>query len=163
MPGRSCQRTCPLWWAPLALERGGDRFGLAEPRGACVAGGRAGHQMGYLGNTSHMTAYGGVGVAPSYTGLVGRGRVGASSAPSRNTVTLPNSGSSFGGCRRWSAASNSDAPPGYVNPRLVRVRGRVPGAARSEGVQQGWGAAAEGHGKPLARQSQGVPHGQGSA
>ena len=77
VPGRSCQRTCHLWWAPLVLERGGDRFGLAQPRGACVAGGRAGHQVGSLGNASHMTAHGGVGLAPSYTGLVGRGQVGA--------------------------------------------------------------------------------------
>ena len=27
VPGRCCQRTCPLWWAPLALERGGDKCG----------------------------------------------------------------------------------------------------------------------------------------
>ena len=52
VPGHSCQRTCPLWWAPLVLERGGDRSGLAQPRGACVAGGRAGHQVGSLGNAS---------------------------------------------------------------------------------------------------------------
>ena len=52
MPGHSCQRTCPLWWAPLVLERAGDRSGLAQPRGACVAGGRAGHQVGSLGNVS---------------------------------------------------------------------------------------------------------------
>ena len=104
----------PLWWAPLVLERGGDRFGLAQPRAACVAGGRAGHQVGSLGNASHMTAYGGVGLAPSCTGLVGRGRLGASSAPSKNTVISPTSRSSSGGCRRWSAASNSDTPPGYV-------------------------------------------------
>ena len=70
--------------------------------------------MGSLGSASHITAYGGFGLAPSYTGLVGRGRVGASSAPSRNTVILPTSRSSSGGCRRWSAASNSDTPPGYV-------------------------------------------------
>ena len=31
---------------------GGDRSGLAQPRGACVAGGRAGHQVGSLGNAS---------------------------------------------------------------------------------------------------------------
>ena len=37
--------------------------------------------MGSLGIASHMTAYGGVGLALSYTGWVGRGRVGASSAP----------------------------------------------------------------------------------
>ena len=47
--------------------------------------------------------------------------------------------------------------------RLVQVRGRVPGAAPPEGVQQGWGAAVEGHGGPRARQPQGVPHGQGPA
>ena len=35
-----------------------------------------------LGN---RTGYGGVGLVPSYTGLVGRGRVGASPAPSTNT------------------------------------------------------------------------------
>ena len=52
VPGHSCQRTCPLWWAPLVLERGGDRSGLAQPRGVCVAGGRAGHQVGSLGNAS---------------------------------------------------------------------------------------------------------------
>ena len=41
MPGHSCQRTCPLWWAPLVLERGGDRSGLAQPRArASPVGGR---------------------------------------------------------------------------------------------------------------------------
>ena len=52
--------------------------------------------MGSLGNASHMTAYGGVGLAPSYTGLVGRRRVGASSAPSMNTVISPTSRSLSG-------------------------------------------------------------------
>ena len=32
VPGRSCQRRCPLWWAPVVLERGGDRCGLAQLR-----------------------------------------------------------------------------------------------------------------------------------
>ena len=57
MPGRSCQRTWPLWWAALVLERGVGRLWLAQPRGACVAGGRAGHQVGSLGNASHTIAY----------------------------------------------------------------------------------------------------------
>ena len=114
MPGRSCQRTCPLWWALLVLERAGDRSGLAQPRGACVAGGRAGHQMGPLGNASHTMAYGGVGLVLLYTGSVSRRRVGAYSAPSTNTVISPTSRSSSRGCRRWSAASSSDTPPGYV-------------------------------------------------
>ena len=57
VPGHSYQRTCPLWWTPLVLERGGDRFGLAHPRGACVAGRRAGHLVGSVGNVSHMTAF----------------------------------------------------------------------------------------------------------
>ena len=114
MPGHFCQRTCPLWWAPLVLERGGDRSGLAQPRGACVAGGRAGHQLGSLGNASHTMAYGGVGLVPSYTGLVGRGRAGTSTAPYTNTVIWPTSRSSSGGCGRWSAASSSDPLPGYV-------------------------------------------------
>ena len=127
MPGRSCQRTCPLWWAPLVLEMGGDRFGLAQPRGACVAGGRAGHQVGSLGKASHTTAYGGVGLAPSYTGLVGRGRVGASSAPSTNTVISPTSRSLSGGCRRWSAASSSNTPPGYVARAWFRYGAVSPG------------------------------------
>ena len=127
MPGRSCQRTCPLWWAPLVLERVGDRLGLAQPRGACVDGARAGHQVGSLRNASHMTAYGGVGLAPSYTGLVGRGRVGASSAPSANTVISPTSRSLPGGCRRCSAASNSDTPPGDVARSWFRYRAMCPG------------------------------------
>ena len=66
VPGRSCQRTCPLWWAPLVLERGGYLCGLAQPRVACFAGGRAGHQAGSLEKASHMTAYWGVGLVPSY-------------------------------------------------------------------------------------------------
>ena len=33
LPGLSCQRTCPLWWALLVLERGGDRRGSARRRG----------------------------------------------------------------------------------------------------------------------------------
>ena len=53
--------------------------------------------------------------------------------------------------------------PRVRGPRLVQVRGRVPGVARPEGVQQGWGAAAEGHGRTCSRQPQGVPHGQGPA
>ena len=64
-------------------------------------------------NVSHRTAYGGVGLVLSYTGLVGRGRVGVSPAPSTNIVTSPTSKSSSGGCRRSSAASRSDTPPGY--------------------------------------------------
>ena len=127
MPGRSCHRTCPLWWASLVLEWRGDRSGLAQPRGACVAGGRAGHLAGSLGNASHMTAYGGAGLAPSDTGLVGRGRAGASSAPSTNTVILPTSRSSSGGCRRWSAASRSDSPPGYVARAWFRYGAVSPG------------------------------------
>ena len=49
---------------------GEGRFRLAQPRAACVAGGGAGHQVDSLGNASHVTAYGRVGLAPSYTGLV---------------------------------------------------------------------------------------------
>ena len=127
MPGRSCQRTCPLWWALLVLERGGDRSGLAQPQGACVADGRAGHQVGSLGNASHTMAYVRVGLVPSYTGLVGRGRAGPSSAPSTNTVISPSSRSSSGGCRRWSAASSSDTPPGYLACAWFRYGAVSPG------------------------------------
>ena len=74
-----------------------------------------------------MTAYGGVGLAPSYTGLVKRGQVGASPAPSTNTVISPTSRSSSGGCRRWSVASNSDTPPGYVARAWLRYGAVSPG------------------------------------
>ena len=111
MPGHSCQGTLPLWWV---LERGGDRSGLAQPRGACVARGRAGHQVGSLGNASHTMAYGGVGLVPSYTGLVGRARADASSAPSTNTVISPTSRSSSGwgvrGCVCWCPRSACTPP-----------------------------------------------------
>ena len=87
----------------------------AGPAMRCVRRRRgAGHQAGFLGKASHITANGGIGLALSYTGLVGRGRVGASSAPSMNTVISPTTTSSSGVCSRWSAASNSDTPPGYV-------------------------------------------------
>ena len=128
-----------------------------------------------------MTVYGGLRLAPSYTGLVGRGRVGASSTPfSLNVLNRINL---FWGlvhvfhdyrdfahlqvlvrqmlkveCRVQLRHSS------WVSgPRLVQVRGRIPGAARPEGVQQGWGAAVEGHGGPRARQPQGVSNGQGPA
>ena len=127
MPGHSCQRTCPLWRAPLVLVRGGGRSGLAQPRGACFAGGRAGHQVGSLGNASQTMAYGGVGLVLSYTGLVRRGRADASSAPSTDTVTSPTSRSSSGACRRWSAASSSDTPPGYVARAWFRYGAASPG------------------------------------
>ena len=112
---------------PPGPREGGDRFGLAQPRSACVAGGRAGQKVGSLGKALHMTAYGGVGLALSYTGLVWRGRVGASSAPSTNTVISPTSRSSSGRCRRWSAASNSDTPPGYVARAWFRYGAVSPG------------------------------------
>ena len=70
--------------------------------------------MGSHGNASHTTAYGRVGLVPSYTGVVGRGRVCVSPAPSTNIVTSPTSKSLLGGCRRWSAASSSDTPPRYL-------------------------------------------------
>ena len=53
--------------------------------------------------------------------------VGASSTPFTNTVTLPTSRSSSGGCRRWSAASNSDTPPGYVARAWFRYGAVSPG------------------------------------
>ena len=68
--------------------------------------------MGSPGNASHMTAYGGIGLVPSYTGLVGRVRVGVSPASSTNNVISPTCNSSSGGWRRWGAASSSDTPPG---------------------------------------------------
>ena len=135
---------------------GGDRRRPAQPRGACVAGGRAGHQVGSLGNASHMTVY-------EEVGLVGRGRVGVSSVLSMNIVTSPTFQSSSGRCRRWSPVSSSDTPPGVCGPRLVQVRCRVHGAACPQGVQQGWGAAVEGRGRPFARLPQRVPHRQGAA
>ena len=83
--------------------------------------------MGSLGKASHTIAYGGVGLVPSYTGLVGRGRAGASFAPSTNTVISPTSRSSSGGWRRWSAASSSDTPPGYVARVWFRYGAASPG------------------------------------
>ena len=104
----------------LVLERGGDRRWWALPRGPWVTGERAGHQVGSLGNASHRTAYGGVGLVPSYTGLVGRGREGVPPVPSTNIVTSPTSKSLSGRCRRWSAAFSSDIPPGCVGPAWFR-------------------------------------------
>ena len=120
MPGPCCQRTCPLWWAPRVLGREGDRYGWALLPGSWMAGGWAGHQVGSRGNASQMRAHGGVGLLPSYTGFLGRGREGVSPAPSMNIVTFPTFKSSSGGCCRWSAASSSDTPPGYVARAWLR-------------------------------------------
>ena len=95
------------------------------PSARCVR--RRQDGRGFLGGSSLMKAYGGVGLAPSYTALVGRERVGASSAPSTNTVILPTSRSSSGGFRRWSAASNSDTLPGYVARAWFRYGAVSPG------------------------------------
>ena len=106
---------------------GGGQFSVGPPMGRVRRWRRAGHQAGSLGNASHTMAYGGVGLALSYTGLVGRGRVGASSAPSTNTVISSSSRSLSGGCRRWSAASSSDTPPGYVARAWFRYGAVSPG------------------------------------
>ena len=74
---------------------GGAPSGLS---GECLA--HDGVRGGWLGAVIHR--------------LVGRGRMGVSPAPAGNILTLPTSKSSAGGCRRWSAASSSDIPPGYV-------------------------------------------------
>ena len=84
------------WWALLVLGRGGGRRGRTQPRGTCVADGRVGHQVGSLGNASHLTAYGEVSLMPWYTGLVGRGRVGVRPASFTNIVTSPTSKSLSG-------------------------------------------------------------------
>ena len=114
MPGRSCQRTCPLCWAPLVLETGGDRCGWAQLQAASVSGGRAGHQVGSLAKASHVTAYRGVGLVLSYTRLVARGRMRVSPAPATNIVASPTSKSTSGRCRGWCAASSANNPPGYA-------------------------------------------------
>ena len=69
----------------------------------------------------------GVGLVLSYNGLVGRGWVGVSSASSTNSMISPTSISSSGGCRRWSAASSSDTPPGYVARAWFRYGAAFPG------------------------------------
>ena len=65
---------------------------------------------------------------PAVVHQVGRARrAGTSPAPSKNTVILPTSNSSSGRCRRWSAASSSDTPPGYVAPTWFRYGAASPG------------------------------------
>ena len=158
MPGRSCLRTCTVWWAPLVLERGGDRFGLAQPRGACVAGSRAGHRVRSLGNALHKTAYGGSAWRCRTPGSSVRGgwRLVRAFHEYRDFAHLQV-------LVRWVYRVERRVQLGHsprvCGPRLVQGRGCVPGAARPEGLQQGWGAAAEGHGRPRARQL----HGQGPA
>ena len=130
MPRRFCQRVCPLPWAALVLESGRDMCEWAQLRGAWVAGGRAGYKAGSAGNVLHTPAYGGVDLDLSYTGLVGRGRGGASLAPYTNIVTSPTSRSSSGGCQSLSAASSFDPSRRYVARARFRygdayIEGRV--------------------------------------
>ena len=95
--------------APGPVE-GGEKAQVGPTAGR-VGGRREG---GSLGKALHTTAYWGIPLVPSYTGMVGRGREGVSPALSRNFVSSPTSDSSSGGCRTWSAASSSDTPPGYL-------------------------------------------------
>ena len=94
-------------------EGGGQaRVGPAE---GCVCGRLEGGTPGGLsGERLAHDSVRGVGLLPSYTGLIGRGRVDFSPASSTSIVTSPTSKSSSCGCRRSSAASSSDTPPGYV-------------------------------------------------
>ena len=143
MLGRSSQRTCPLWWAPLVLERSWPSRGAR----ASPAGGR------------------GTRWAPwrtSYTWLVGRWR-GARRPPLHEHRDFAHLQVLVRWVERVERRIQLGHSPWVCGPRLVQVRGRVPGAVRPEGVKQGWGAAAEGHGRPRSRQPQGVPHGQGPA
>ena len=56
MPGHSCQRTCPLWWAPLVLERGGGQVWVGPAAGRVrrrreggAPGGLSGERLAYDG------------------------------------------------------------------------------------------------------------------
>ena len=75
-PWRSCQRTCPLWWAPLVLERGGT--GVGRLRGACgwrevgAPGGLPGEHVahnvvrgGRPGTVVHRVGWAGAGGRPA--------------------------------------------------------------------------------------------------
>ena len=78
--------------------------------------------MGSRWDASHEMAYGGVDLVPSYTGLVGQGRGVASPAHSTNIVISLALKSLSSGCKRWSAASSWDIPPGYVARAWFRYR-----------------------------------------
>ena len=98
----------------LGLGEGGGQARVGPARGRMCRRWERGTPAGLSGNASHTKAYGGAGLVPSYIRLVRQGRVGVSPVRSTNIVTSPTSKSSSGGCRRWSAASSSDAPPEYA-------------------------------------------------
>ena len=131
----------------LGQGAGQARVGPAAGR---VSGRREGGAPG--GPSGERLAHDGVRggwLGPLYTGLVGRGRLGVSPAPSTNIVTSPTCKSSSGRCR--SAGVQFGHSRRVRDPRLVQVRGRVHGVARPQGVQQGRGAGVEGGGRPFAR------------
>ena len=102
---------------------GGGQARVGPAAGRISGQRKNGTQGGLSGERlAHNGVRGGVGLVPSYTGSVGRGRVGVSPAPSANMVTFPISNSSSGGCRRWRAASSSDTPPGYMARPWFRYR-----------------------------------------
>ena len=120
-----------------------------------------GAPAGLPGNASHTMAYEGVGLLPSYAGLVGRRRAGASSMPSTDTVISPTSRSSSGGCRRWSAASSLDTPPGYVARAWFRYGAVSPVKRVLRACSRAGALLRRDMADDRSRQPQGVPHGQG--
>ena len=74
MPGRSCQRTCPLWWTPLVLDRG--RTGAGWPsRGAreWLAGGRGTRWALWETSRIRQRTAGWLGAVVHWVGRVGAG------------------------------------------------------------------------------------------
>ena len=106
---------------------GGGQVWVSPAAGRVRRQREGGAPSGLPGELLAYDGVGGVGLVPSYIGLVGRARADASSAPSTNTVISPTSRPSSGGCRRWSAASSSDTPPGYVARAWFRYGAASPG------------------------------------
>ena len=75
--------------------------------------GRVEHRAGSRGSTLHTTANG-AGSLPVVHRLCWEGAGGPCHAPSMNTINSPTSTSLSGRCRILSAASSSEAAPGYV-------------------------------------------------
>ena len=152
VPGRSCQRIYPLWWTPLVLERGGKQV-RAGPAAGCLRRRQEGGAPGRL--SVECLAHDGVrgGRPGAVVDRVGRAGAGGRLAHALHEhCDFAHIQVLVRRMQKVERRLQFRHPSWVRGLRLVQVRGRVPGAARPEGVQQGWGAAVEEQGGPCACQ-----------
>ena len=157
MPGRSCQRTCPLWRAPLVLGRGGNRCGGPSCEARVWLVGERGTRWPPGGTRRTRRRTGGLTSFLRTPGWLGGGG-GCFARAFQETGDFPHFQVLFRRVQGLERRIQRGHPSRVRDPCMVLVRGRDHREERLQGVQQGRGAALEGGSRLGARQLLRGPH-----